>query len=133
MRTTYTAVKPLEPGKPVDVVERDESGALVGAWHGYWNFKRGTVALYPNPKNRYVSWPNGELPKKRIVSDREVTFKNAECRMQKGTSSVAKGDRLAATRSQNGSDVINVIHDRSAASLPAGEGNCGVQQQMKFY
>ena len=82
MRTTYTAVKPLEPGKPVDVVERDESGALVGAWHGYWSFKRGTVALYPNGKNRYVTWPNGELPKKRIVSDREVTGKNAECRMQ---------------------------------------------------
>ena len=111
MRTTYTAVKPLEPGKPVDVVERDESGALVGAWHGYWSFKRGTVALYPNPKNRYVTWPNGELPKKRIVSDREVTVKNAECRMQSDTSSAAQ----------------------SAPSSLAGEGNCGVQQQMKFY
>ena len=87
MSTRYTAVKPLEPGKPVDVVERDESGALVGAWHGYWSFKRGTVALYPNPKNRYVAWPNGELPKKRIVSDREVTVKNAECRMQNAVSS----------------------------------------------
>ena len=30
--------------------------------------------------------------------------------------------RLAAARAQNGSDVINVIHYRSAASLPTGEG-----------
>ena len=29
---------------------------------------------------------------------------------------------LAAARAQNGSDVINVIHHRSAASLPTGEG-----------
>ena len=29
---------------------------------------------------------------------------------------------LAAARSQNGSDVINVIHYRSAVSLPQGEG-----------
>ncbi len=111
MSTRYIAVKPLEPGKPVDVLERDKSGALVGAWHGYWSFKRGTVALYPNGKNRYVAWPNGELPKKRIVSDREISVKSAGGGVQKDTSSVAQ----------------------SAPYSPAGEGNCGVQQQMKFY
>ena len=125
MRTTYTAVKPLEPGKPVDVVERDESGALVGAWRGYWSFKRGTVALYPNPKNRYVAWPNGELPKKRIVSDREVTVKNEECRMQNAELKMQN----AECRMQ--SDTSSVA--QSAPSSPAGEGCGGVQQQMKFY
>ncbi len=116
MRTTYTAVKPLEPGKPVDVVERDESGALVGAWHGYWSFRRGTVALYPNPKNRYVAWPNGELPKKRIVSDREVTVKNAECRMQ----------NAELTTPHPSAELTPSPPDK-------GEGCGGVQQQMKFY
>ena len=105
------ALQPLEPGKPVDVVERDESGALVGAWHGYWSFKRGTVALYPNPKNRYVAWPNGELPKKRIVSDREIKVNNAGGGVQKDTSSAAQ----------------------SAPSSSTGEGMSGVQQKFKFY
>lgn len=70
--TRYIAVRPLEPGKPVDVLERDELGALVGAWHGYWNYNRGTVGLYPNPRNKYVNWPGGRIPEKRIVSDRVV-------------------------------------------------------------
>lgn len=108
--TRYIAVRPLEPGKPVDVFERDELGALVGAWHGYWNFKRGTVALYPNPKNRFISWPGGVLPQKRIVSDRVVSVQNAEGRVQKDTSSVAQ----------------------SAPPSPAGEGNYIVQETIKF-
>lgn len=99
--TRYIAVRPLEPGKPVDVLERDEAGALVGAWHGYWSFKRGTVALYPNGKNRYVSWPGGVLPQKRVVSDRVVSvqsgegktkMQNVECRVQNAPfSSTAAG------------------------------------------
>lgn len=76
--TRYIAVRPLEPGKPVDVLERDELGALVGAWHGYWNFKRGTVSLYPNPRNRFVTWPGGVLPQKRIVSDRNILVRNSK-------------------------------------------------------
>lgn len=89
--TRYIAVRPLEPGKPVDVLERDEAGALVGAWHGYWNYNRGTVGLYPNPRNKYVNWPGGRIPEKRIVSDRAVRvqsgeektkIQNAECRTQ---------------------------------------------------
>lgn len=75
MKTTLEALRPLEPGKPVTVVERDESGALVGAWIGYWSYKRGTVALYPDGKNRFVSWPGGVLPKKRVVSDRSVKIR----------------------------------------------------------
>lgn len=67
MKTMYEAVRPLEPGKPVAVVERNELGALVGAYLGYWNFKRGTVALYPDYKNRFVNWPDGKVPSKRIV------------------------------------------------------------------
>ena len=82
MNSKYIAVRPLEPGKPVDVLERDEAGALVGAWHGYWNYNRGTVGLYPNPKNRFVTWPGGVLPQKRVVSDRVVSVQNAEIRKQ---------------------------------------------------
>lgn len=83
--TIYTALKPLQPDRPVDVIERDEQGALVGAWHGYWNFKRGTVALYPNGKNRYVSWPGGVLPLKRVVSDRVILIRNSKFEIQNGT------------------------------------------------
>jgi hypothetical protein len=105
--TRYIAVRPLEPGKPVDVLERDELGALVGAYFGYWNYKRGTVALYPNPKNRFVSWPGGVLPQKRIVSDRSIRVQKAECKMQN-----------AEFRVQN-------------ATIEA-KNNVGVQEQIKF-
>ena len=107
--TRYIAVRPLEPGKPVDVLERDEAGALVGAWHGYWSFKRGTVALYPNPKNRFVSWPGGVLPQKRVVSDRVVSVQNAEGRMK---------IQNAEFRVQN-------------ATIEAND-NAGVQETIKF-
>lgn len=80
--TTFEAVKPLEPGKAVEVFERDESGFLVGAWFGYWNYNRQTVALYPNVKNRFVNWPGGKIPSCRIVvSDRNVVIRNAKCEM----------------------------------------------------
>lgn len=73
MKTTYEAVWPLKDGKPVPVVERDETGALVGAWIGYWSFKRGTVALYPDVRNKFANWPGGSIPReKRTVSDRYV-------------------------------------------------------------
>ena len=92
--TRYIAVRPLEPGKPVDVLERDELGALVGAWHGYWNFKWETVALYPNPRNKYINWPGNKIPEKRIVSDRSIQVQNAEGRVQSAkvsSSSTASG------------------------------------------
>ena len=123
----YIALKPLNPGKAVEVLERDDKGVLVGAWFGYWNFKKGTVALYPNVANHNVNWPGGVIPKGRqVISDRsvkrkenaecgvqnaELKMQNAECRVQKDTSSAAQ----------------------SAPSSLAGEGDCGVQQQMKFY
>ena len=76
--TTYEAVKPLEPGRPVRVIERDGHGMLIGVWHGYWNYKRGTVSLYPNPKGKFVCWPGGVLPGKRVVSDRVVNVRQVE-------------------------------------------------------
>lgn len=76
--TRYIAVRPLEPGKPVDVLERDENGFLVGAWFGYWNYNRQTVALYPNVKNRFVNWPGGRIPSGRIVvSDQSVRIRKS--------------------------------------------------------
>lgn len=73
MNTTYEAVRPLEDGKPVPVLERDENGSLVGAWIGYWSHKRETVALYPDVKNKFANWPGGIKPSsRRLVSDRRV-------------------------------------------------------------
>lgn len=92
----FEAVRPLEPGRPVDVLERDEAGALVGAWHGYWSFKRGTVALYPNPRNKYVNWPKGRIPSGRIVvSDRQIRIKvqSAEVKVQNKETPVTICDR----------------------------------------
>ena len=77
--TTYEAVRPLVPGGAVEVFERDENGFLVGAYFGYWNANRQTVALYPNVKNRFVNWPGGRIPSQRIVvSDRNVVIRNSK-------------------------------------------------------
>ena len=95
MKTTYEAVRPLEPGKPVAVVERNEAGALVGAYHGYWNFKSGTVSLYPDIKNRFVNWPEGRVPKdKRVISDRYIKCKvqNTEQRLDNSAIQERKGE-----------------------------------------
>ena len=110
MNSKYIAVRPLEPGKPVDVLERDEAGALVGAWHGYWNFKRGVVGLYPNPRNKYVNWPGGRIPEKRIVSDRVVSVQNAEIRKQNTLSLLQK----------------------NAPDTQKGQAYGGVQETIKF-
>ena len=76
--TTYEAVRPLVPGGAVEVFERDENGFLVGAYFGYWNANRQTVALYPNVKNRFVNWPGGRIPSGRIVvSDRSVRIRKS--------------------------------------------------------
>ena len=86
MTTTYEAVRPLEDGKPVPVCERDEKGALVGAWIGYWSFKRGTVALYPDVRNKFVNWPGGRVPRdKRVVSDRTIKIRNSKCKIRNET------------------------------------------------
>ena len=105
----YIALKPLDPGKAVEVLERDDKGVLVGAWFGYWNFKKGTVALYPNVANHNVNWPGGVIPKGRqVISDRSVKRKdNAE--------------------------LTPPATAKAAPPLSEGEANGGVQQQMKFY
>lgn len=74
MEATYEALRPLEPGKPVPVIERNELGALVGAWIGYWNYKSGTVTLYPDARNPFVHWPGGKVGGKKTVSDRMIGF-----------------------------------------------------------
>ena len=87
MSARYEAVRALEPGKPVSILERDERGFLVGAWIGYWNFKRGVVMLYPDVRNRYVNWPGGRIPdQRRQISDRFVHVRESA-----DTSSTAKG------------------------------------------
>lgn len=74
MKTTLVALRPLEPGKPIPIVERDELGALVGAWIGYWSDKRETVALYPDFKNKFVTWR--VAANKKVVNDRMVRREN---------------------------------------------------------
>lgn len=74
--TTFIAVRPLENGRPVEIIEKNEQGFLVGAWFGYWNAGRGTVALYPNVTNHCVNWPGGRAPQgKIIISDRLVSVR----------------------------------------------------------
>ena len=70
MERTYEAMGRLVPNEAVAVLERDEHGALVGAYKGYWNFKRGTVTLYPDYRNPFVSWRGGA--NKKVVADRVV-------------------------------------------------------------
>ena len=79
---TYEAMGRLVPNEAVSVLERDENGALVGAYKGYWNFKRGTVTLYPDYRNPFVSWRGGAA--KKVVADRYV-----KCRVQSSERRVA--------------------------------------------
>ena len=82
MERTFEALGRLVPNEAVAVLERDEHGALVGAYKGYWNFKRGTVALYPDYRNPFVSWRGGAT--KKVVADRYV-----KCRVQSAERRVA--------------------------------------------
>ena len=116
----YIALRPLAPDKAIEVLERDDKGVLVGAWFGYWNFKKGTVALYPNVTNHAVNWPGGVIPSGRqVISDRMVERKeNAESKVQKAelTFSTASGPPLSRGRPNT-----------------EGEAGGGVQQKIKFY
>lgn len=118
--TRYIALKPLNPGRPVEVLERDDKGALVGAWFGYWNFKKGTVALYPNVANHNVNWPGGVIPSGRqVISDRMVERKgNAPSPSQQAAPPLPEGE--AYGRVQN-------------AETKSCEARGGVQQSIKFY
>ena len=109
----------LVPGKGHSIIERDENGGVIGTYTGYWNPKRQLVTLYPD--YRHPALYGSKKLHKRQIYDGLVKCKKADT-----ASSTASG-RLAAARSQNGSDVINVIQDRSASTLPsptrfAGEG-----------
>ena len=81
---TYEAMGRLVPNEAVSVLERDDNGALVGAYKGYWNFKRGTVTLYPDYRNPFVSWRGGAA--KKVVSDRVVRVR-ADARSSSSTAS----------------------------------------------
>lgn len=86
----YIAMKPLEAGRRVEILERNTAGHLVGAWVGFWNPKRGTVTLYPNVANHFANWPGGRVPQGSIVvSDRLVETQNSKLEIRKATSSVA--------------------------------------------
>lgn len=82
MERTYEALGRLVPNEAVAVLERDEHGALVGAYKGYWNFKRGTVTLYPDLRHPFVRWSG--TPAKKVVADRYV-----KCRVQNAERRVA--------------------------------------------
>ena len=75
----YIATRPLEPEKKIDILELNAAGHLIGAWFGYWNYKRGIVALYPNVTNHSVNWPDGKKPdKKKYISDRYIEVKKRD-------------------------------------------------------
>lgn len=69
--TRYESISPLRANQGVRIVELDETGAIVGSWIGYWNPKRGSVALYPD-NSPTCSW---RVPRdKKTVSDRIVRY-----------------------------------------------------------
>ena len=63
---TYICYEPLIENKPISIVERDEHGALVGAYIGYYDYKHFVVRLYPDFKNKLVTWRGA--PRKKTVS-----------------------------------------------------------------
>ncbi len=69
MKTTLTANRRLVPGERIGIDERDEHGALVGSWDGYYRPDTGTVVLYPR-KDPFCYWRVART--KHEVSDRAV-------------------------------------------------------------
>jgi hypothetical protein len=95
MERTYEALGRLVPNEAVAVLERDEHGALVGAYKGYWNFKRGTVTLYPDLRHPFVRWSG--TPVKKVVADRYV-----KCRVQNAERRVTPHPSAKPTPSPRG-------------------------------
>lgn len=91
----YKAKARLEPGKAVEVLEYDEHGNLVGAYKGYWNFGRHTVALYPDFRHPFARWRG--TPTKRVVSDRLVEVA-AVAPTSRGEVSSARGAEVGSRK-----------------------------------
>ena len=72
MASTFTTKVRMKPNVGAEVLERDENGALIGAYTGYWSFKRHTVALYPNVRHPFVHWRG--RPQKLLVSEKLVLY-----------------------------------------------------------
>ena len=64
-----TANRRLVPGERIAIAERDEHGALVGSWDGYYRPDTGTVVLYPR-KDPFCYWRVARI--KHEVSDRVI-------------------------------------------------------------
>ena len=116
MERTYEAMGRLVPNEAVAVLERDEHGALVGAYKGYWNFKRGTVSLYPDMRHPFVRWSG--TPVKKVVADRYV-------KVRESSSSTASGPPSPTGKAEAKGYVKSVT--RSIKKLPI----IG-QEKMKF-
>jgi hypothetical protein len=69
---TYVSRDPIVANRPLSITERDEQGALVGAWIGYYNYKRFEIALYPDFKNKFVQWR--VQPGKKIIPANRVKY-----------------------------------------------------------
>lgn len=129
----YVAMQPIVPNKRIDVLEKDEKGYSVGAWYGYWNYKKQIMTLYPNVRNRYVNWPNGKIPENKIVvSDSLIYRRTDDYKLTpfRGTLSAAAGGTSPGGR---GKVQGAPSPSPTVPPLPEGEAWGGVQQQMKFY
>ena len=65
MRYVYKGDR-LIPNVATPVLEYDDHGNLVGAYKGYYNFKKYTVALYPDYKHPFAHWRG--TPQKKVIS-----------------------------------------------------------------
>jgi hypothetical protein len=120
MERTYEAMGRLVPNEAVAVLERDEHGALVGAYKGYWNFKRGTVTLYPDLRHPFVRWSG--TPVKKVVADRYVKVREG-----KVNPSTAKRSPSLCTREAGEAKGYVKSVTRSIKNLPIMR-----QEKMKF-
>ena len=117
MERTYEALGRLVPNEAVAVLERDEHGALVGAYKGYWNFKRGTVSLYPDLRHPFVRWSG--TPVKKVGAERVV-------RVRTNNPSGGRSDTSLYTKEAKKTDGVKNA-TRQIKSLPIMG-----QEKMKF-
>lgn len=78
---TYVSRDPIVANKPLSITERDEQGALVGAWTGYYDYKRFEIRLYPDFKNKFVRWQG--RPSKKVIHANRVRYDKPLSQKQK--------------------------------------------------
>lgn len=66
MEYTYVTTSPFVAGKPMQIQVRNKFGAYLGAYRGYYNYRRKCVKCYPAHNPSGISLPVCEISERLI-------------------------------------------------------------------